>query len=124
MFKERPCNIPRLAIRDGGENEEYQMEQSSVPVKELTNGKTAEIMIDGRSILLANVAGKLYAIGNICTHEGCKLSEGTLKGHLVECACHGSMFDVTTGAVAGGPAEKPEPVYATKIKDGRVSAAV
>ncbi|GAB1398969.1 hypothetical protein MASR1M66_04210 [Aminivibrio sp.] len=35
---------------------------------------------NGKSILIANVNGEYYAMGNICTHRGCSLSDGTLEG--------------------------------------------
>ena len=41
--------------------------------------KMKEIQIDGENICVVNVDGKYYAIGNICTHEGGPLADGTLK---------------------------------------------
>jgi nitrite reductase/ring-hydroxylating ferredoxin subunit len=71
----------------------------------------------GKLILVANVDGKYYAIGNKCTHRGCKLSGGTLKGSdIVECPCHGSNFDVKTGNVVKGPAKTPEPAFRVKVE--------
>ena len=29
-----------------------------------------EVQIDGQDVCIANVGGKYYAIGNVCTHEG------------------------------------------------------
>jgi nitrite reductase/ring-hydroxylating ferredoxin subunit len=37
-------------------------------------------VVKGTSILLVNVDGKFYAIGNQCTHAGAGLSGGTLEG--------------------------------------------
>jgi len=76
--------------------------------KDLSAGKMVGVESGGQKILLANVGGSFYAIGNVCTHRGCSLSEGILKGDQVECPCHGSIFDVKTGAVIRGPASKPE----------------
>ncbi|MGH2393155.1 MAG: Rieske (2Fe-2S) protein, partial [Candidatus Limnocylindria bacterium] len=42
-----------------------------------------------------------------CTHMGCSLAAGDLDGTTVTCACHGSQFDVTSGEVLRGPAERP-----------------
>jgi nitrite reductase/ring-hydroxylating ferredoxin subunit len=66
-------------------------------------------------ITLANVAGSIYAIDDTCTHLGCSLGDGRLEGSIVRCACHGSRFDVTTGAVVGGPAEKAVRSYPTSV---------
>lgn len=65
----------------------------------------------GHSLLIANVNGTYYAIGDVCTHMGCNLSGGILTGDSVECPCHGSVFNVKTGAVVRGPAGRPEPAY-------------
>jgi 3-phenylpropionate/trans-cinnamate dioxygenase ferredoxin component len=53
--------------------------------------------------LLANAGGVFYAIGNVCTHEGGKLSQGTLQGTTVTCPRHKAQFDITTGKVVSAP---------------------
>lgn len=49
---------------------------------------------------------KTWAISRKCTHLGCKLNyhEDT---DILECPCHQSRFNVETGAVVQGPAQKP-----------------
>lgn len=70
---------------------------------------------DAKIVLLANIGGVYYAIGNRCTHMGCMLSDGTLEGETVKCLCHGSIFDLKTGNVTKPPARQPEPVYEVKV---------
>jgi 3-phenylpropionate/trans-cinnamate dioxygenase ferredoxin subunit len=55
------------------------------------------IKLEANEILLANVAGNIYAIQNRCPHMGGDLSKGVLTGQVVTCPVHGSQFDVTTG---------------------------
>jgi glycine betaine catabolism B len=74
-----------------------------------------EVQLDGENICLVNVEGKYYAIGNICTHEGGPLADGTLGGYVVECPWHNSKFDVRTGEVKEPPASEPEPTYQVKV---------
>ena len=74
-----------------------------------------EVQLDGENICLVNVEGKYYAIGNICTHEGGPLADGTLEGYEVECPWHNSKFDVRTGEVKEPPASEPEPTYQVKV---------
>jgi nitrite reductase/ring-hydroxylating ferredoxin subunit len=74
----------------------------------------------GRKILLANVDGQYYAIGGICTHLGCILSDGKLSGDKIQCPCHGSVFNIKTGEVIQGPARKPEPTYKLKIEGDQI----
>jgi nitrite reductase/ring-hydroxylating ferredoxin subunit len=75
---------------------------------------------DGKRMLIANLNGEYHAIGNVCTHAGCKLSEGTLNGEKVTCPCHGSTFDIRTGAVLKGPAQKPEPSYNVRVEGDQI----
>ena len=74
----------------------------------------------GGRIALANVAGTLYAVDDTCTHRGCSLGDGKLDGSTLQCACHGSRFDVTSGAVVRGPAEDPVRSYPVNVANGEV----
>ena len=85
---------------------------------QLSNMK--EVQLDGEIICLANIEGKYYAIGNICTHEGGPLADGTLGGYEVECPWHGSKFDVRTGEVKEPPASEPEPTYQVKVDGNNI----
>ncbi len=89
-------------------------------VSELEPDGLKAVNVNGKPILLANLDGNFYAIGNICTHMGCPLSKGTIKGENIECECHGSTFALKTGKVVRGPAEKPEPKYEVKVENDQV----
>lgn len=62
--------------------------------------------IAGTKVNVASIDGQLHAFDDTCTHRGCSLATGTLDGTTVTCPCHGSQFDVTTGAVLRGPAQQ------------------
>ena len=83
--------------------------------KDIPAGKMTGIENSGQKLVMANVSGEYYAIGNICTHRGCKLSDGTLTGDNVQCPCHGSIFNVKTGAVVKGPATTPEKSFKVRL---------
>lgn len=69
--------------------------------------------VDGLSIGVFNIAGKYYAIKNVCPHAGAPLCEGhiqtthrpssvgefdpALEGRILRCPWHGWEFDVVTG---------------------------
>lgn len=63
--------------------------------------------VAGTKVNVVSVDGNFYAFDDTCTHQGCSLARGELEGTTVTCACHGSQFDVTSGAVVRGPAERP-----------------
>jgi nitrite reductase/ring-hydroxylating ferredoxin subunit len=73
-------------------------------------------------ISVARVAGRLYAFDDICTcaDQGCPLSGGLLAGTTITCQCHGSSFDITTGAVSNGPATKALKVYEVQEAQGGI----
>ena len=83
--------------------------------KDIHTSQMKEVQIDGEDICIANVDGKYYAIGNVCTHEGGPLADGILEGYDVECPWHQSKFDVRTGKVTSPPASESEPTYEIKV---------
>ena len=72
--------------------------------------------VRGTKIAVANVGGVLHAFDDTCTHVGCSLAEGDLEETTVICPCHGSEFDVTSGAVLQGPAREPVETYETRVE--------
>jgi nitrite reductase/ring-hydroxylating ferredoxin subunit len=71
-------------------------------------------------ISIARVGGRLHAFDDLCTctHESCPLSGGLLTGTSVMCQCHGSRYDITTGAVIDGPAREALKVYEVREAGG------
>jgi glycine betaine catabolism B len=82
------------------------------------------VEVDGEKVCVANVEGKYYAIGNVCTHMGGPLAEGKLEGNVVQCPWHGSRFDVATGKVLRPPAMREEPTYEVKLEDNTNSILI
>jgi nitrite reductase (NADH) small subunit len=71
---------------------------SEVPV-----GQSKLVMLNNKAIVLFNIDGKLYALHNLCPHEGGPLNEGRVKGHVVACPWHDLAFDVRNGqGIDGG----------------------
>jgi len=91
---------------------------------ELREGTMKRVDIGGRRILLANVAGRLYAVDDTCTHEEASLSTGVLKGELVKCPLHNSRFNVRTGEALEEPAEEDLGTYPVREEGGRILVGV
>ena len=68
-------------------------------LSDIPPGTMKGIKAKGKEILVANVDGEAYAIADRCTHLRYRLHKGTLDGTIVECAGHGSRFDVTDGGL-------------------------
>ena len=75
-------------------------------------------------VSVARVGGRLYAFDDLCTHEACPLSAGLLTGTTIMCQCHGSRFDITTGAILNGPATEPLNIYEVKDAEGEIQARI
>lgn len=76
------------------------------------------VRVAGEAVLIANVDGKYYAMGAICTHAGWDLSEGTLEDTAITCAGHGTIWDLKTGKGVFDEPLKDEPLYAVREQDG------
>jgi nitrite reductase/ring-hydroxylating ferredoxin subunit len=73
-------------------------------------------------ISIARVGDRLYAFDDLCTcaDQACPLSGGLLTGTTIMCQCHGSRFDIATGAVIGGPATEALNIYEVREVDGSI----
>jgi nitrite reductase/ring-hydroxylating ferredoxin subunit len=87
-------------------------------VDEFEEGDMRAFEVRGAKIAVARVDGVFYAFGDTCTHMGCSLAGGDLEETVVICPCHGSEFDVTSGAVLRGPAREPVETYETRVEGG------
>jgi len=83
---------------------------------EVPPGVTRKVDFDGREVLLANVDGNYYVVGDVCTHEEGPLDQGILDGYEVQCPWHESRFDLRTGKPTQGPAMAPVPTYEVRIE--------
>ncbi len=66
-------------------------------LSEIAPGTTKRVELAGLSMLLCNVDGSVYAIEDVCTHDGGPLDQGELEGACVVCPRHGATFDVRSG---------------------------
>ena len=80
-----------------------------------------QVAYDGdTAIAVFNIDGELYAIEDVCTHDGGELAGGPVEGFAVECPRHGAKFDVTTGAVVAMPATAPVPTYEVRVEGDEI----
>jgi nitrite reductase/ring-hydroxylating ferredoxin subunit len=92
------------------------------PGAAIATGSVVPYYLDDRKlrVSIARVGGRLYAFDDLCTcaDETCPLSGGLLTGTTIMCQCHGSRFDITTGAVIDGPATEALDVYEVQEVEG------
>jgi 3-phenylpropionate/trans-cinnamate dioxygenase ferredoxin component len=94
------------------------------PVDAIPNNFVVPYYLDDRKlrISVARINGRLYAFDDLCTcaEQACPLSGGLLTGTTIMCQCHGSRFDVSTGAVIHGPATDALHMYEVQDVDGSI----
>ena len=92
---------------------------ATIKEEELAEGKMCAVRVKGKPILLARIGGQVYAVSNLCPHEGCAFQAGILTGYLVMCPCHGWKFDVRNGQPQQNP---PTPLtsYPCQTEKGKI----
>ncbi len=82
----------------------------------------AAMVVDagGKRLALCNTGDGIFAIDDVCTHDGGPLDQGQLDGKEIECPRHGARFDVTTGRALCLPAVRPVRTYPVRIEGGEV----
>jgi 3-phenylpropionate/trans-cinnamate dioxygenase ferredoxin subunit len=85
-------------------------------VSEIEPETTRRVVVGSCEILLCNVAGTIYGIEDVCTHDGGPLDQGTLEGECVVCPRHGATFDVKTGDALTLPAVMPLMTYPVTVE--------
>ena len=94
------------------------------PASELPNGERLFVEIEGKSIVIFNIADQFFSIADICTHDDGPLGDGDLEGYNIVCPRHGGEFDVRTGKVMQMPAVVDVPAYPVKVVDGMIQVGL
>jgi nitrite reductase/ring-hydroxylating ferredoxin subunit/uncharacterized membrane protein len=87
---------------------------------ELEEGRPRVVRAGDAEVLLYRDGGRLHALSEHCTHHGGPLSEGTFADGCVTCPWHGSTFRLQDGKVVRAPAASSQPVYETRVTDGKI----
>lgn len=90
------------------------------PADELDNGERLFIEIDQEEIVIFNLGGQYYAIGDVCSHDDGPLGDGDLEGFEIICPRHGARFDIRSGKVLTLPAIVDIPAYPIRVSDGQI----
>ncbi len=90
------------------------------PVSELPNGERLFVDIANKSIVIFNIAGQYFAIGDVCSHDDGPVGDGIIEGNNIVCPRHGGEFDIRTGRAMQMPAVVDIPAYPVKIIDGNI----
>jgi cytochrome b6-f complex iron-sulfur subunit len=76
---------------------------------------------NGDSLIIARpTADTVAAFSAVCTHQACTVVPA---GKELDCPCHGSVYNATTGAVITGPAPEPLPRVQVTLSGDTVLSA-
>lgn len=89
-----------------------------VAMANLTEGSHVLAELDGMEIAVFKVEGKLYAIEDVCTHDGGELASGRLEGCEIVCPRHGARFCLKTGKVLQAPAYEDLTCFPVRVENG------
>ncbi len=87
---------------------------------EVGNGERILLEIDGQGIALFNIAGKFFAIADVCSHDDGPVAEGELEAYEIICPRHGARFDLRTGKALTLPAVVDIPAYSVRVEGGEI----
>lgn len=94
------------------------------PAAELPPGQRLFVEIDGKPVVIFNIAGQLFSIADVCSHDDGPVGEGTLDGFTISCPRHGAQFDVRSGKVMQMPAVVDIAAYPVRVVDGMIQLGV
>ena len=80
-----------------------------------------KVFADQKVVVTQPAAGEFKAFSAVCTHQSCVVA-GVAEG-TINFACHGSKFDITTGAVKNGPATSPLPEKSVTVSGDGISVS-
>ncbi|NKZ03470.1 Rieske (2Fe-2S) protein [Actinomadura latina] len=112
-------NVNRTAWQEGPD--EWT---PTVTADALAEGDHRTVDAGGVEVLLHKMDGEVYALAATCSHMGGPLGDGTFERGCVTCPWHGSTFRFADGGVVRGPASSPQPLYETRIQDGRIEVRI
>jgi 3-phenylpropionate/trans-cinnamate dioxygenase ferredoxin subunit len=92
-------------------------------LSDLEENRTAEIEANGIRILVVRVDGSVFALENICTHDGGSLGGREVVQGEIECPRHGAKFNVKSGEATQLPAVADIKTYGVRVENGSVYVA-
>jgi 3-phenylpropionate/trans-cinnamate dioxygenase ferredoxin subunit len=107
---------PHRQVEENTGEETSMAEYRIVGAGDMAPGDVKRVIVDGAPVCVARTDnGRLFAIGDTCSHEATSLSEGWLMGTQIECPMHSSVFDLETGEPTSLPATEPVPTFRVAV---------
>lgn len=87
---------------------------------DLVDDRPLRVEAGGVPVMLVRHRGSIRALSATCVHAGGPLDEGEIVDGCVVCPWHQSHFRLDDGAAERGPAAIAQPVWETRVTEGRI----
>jgi 3-phenylpropionate/trans-cinnamate dioxygenase ferredoxin subunit len=94
------------------------------PASELPNGERLFVDVGDKTLVIFNIAGQFFAIGDICSHDDGPVGDGDIEGYNIVCPRHGAEFDIRSGKVMQMPAVVDIPAYPVRVVEGMIQLGI
>ncbi len=94
------------------------------PLEALPPGSRKVKETEAGPVAVFHLDDGLYAIADICTHDGGELASGKCEGDQIICPRHGARFCIRDGRALTPPAYEDVETYPVRIEDGIVQVDV
>jgi 3-phenylpropionate/trans-cinnamate dioxygenase ferredoxin subunit len=88
--------------------------------EEIMPGQPVHIEVDGAAIAIFKLDQSFYAIEDVCTHDGGRLTGGCVEHDQIVCPRHGARFSIKTGEALTVPAYEPTATFPVRLNNGMV----
>lgn len=88
-------------------------------VGDLVDGRGKTVMVDGRRIALYRHRDRVFALSNVCRHQGGPLGEGRILDGCVTCPWHGWSYQPEDGC-SPPPFTERIPTYPVRLSGDRI----
>ena len=75
-------------------------------------------------VAAVRLSGAVHVLADRCSHMTGPLSDGELADGCLTCPWHGSVFRLTDGSVAQGPATAPQPAFEVREAGGAIQVCL
>jgi nitrite reductase/ring-hydroxylating ferredoxin subunit/uncharacterized membrane protein len=91
---------------------------------DLPEGKPVRQLLGEVPVVAVRAGGAVHVLADRCSHMSGPLSDSELADGCLTCPWHGSVFRITDGSVARGPATAPQPSFETREVGGAIQVCL
>lgn len=92
-------------------------------IKEIPLNEPLIVEVDGQPIALCRQGERIFAIEDVCPHQGASFEGGEIEDEVLTCPLHGWRANICTGQSLEAPSLKLK-TYETKVENGVVFVAL